>query len=154
VCQWLGVIVAALCILPWHCEVMLWHCSSNHSIVLCSTALHIMPWPCSLYCSIALHAAAFCIMPWQLCFVVHFGASCQAFCFVPWTLHFVPQHWQWHCMSSNSATCPTFAPFTFIEKWRNNQLAMLVKVFIGGILMPQGSVGAGDLALFNTALKN
>jgi len=50
---------------------------------------------------------------------------------------------------------PTFALFTFfIEKWRSNQPVVLVKMFVGGFLMPHGSAGTGDVASFNTALKN
>jgi len=74
---------------------------------------------------------------------------------MPPTLHFMLWHWRWHCALSNSAAHPTFALFTFfIEKWRNNQPVVLVKMFIGGFLMPHGSVGTRDIASFNTALKN
>jgi len=139
-------LAAALCIVLWHflpCKGMPRHCSLSHGIVLCSAALHAMPWPCSLYCGIALCATVFCIMPWCYalwCSIMHHVA--WAFCFVPQTLRFMLQHWQWHCVSITAPHIQPLHSLLSLKKWRNNQPAALVKVFIGGILM-----------LFNTTLK-
>ncbi len=149
-------VAAALCIVPWQflqCKGLLWSCSSSRAVVLCSAALRVVPQPCSFYCSIALRAAALRIVR-QHCASCH-GVMLRglALCVMLGVLLCAADIALCAAALATAlrgrVTAPHVQPLHHLlslRKWRNNQPAALVTVFVGGILTSRGSAGA--------ALKN
>jgi len=150
-CALCHCVAAALCIALWQfCNAKGCHgvslqaaalffvpqcCTSCHDPVLCTVALCFMPQLCVSCNGVMLRGSALCVMSGVLLcaadIALHAADIALRAAALAMALH-------------GPVTAPHVQPLRhllLLRKWRNNLPAALVTVFVGGFLMPRGSVG-------------